>query len=286
MSSGFFSTSKLTVLSHWLEDAADARLDSLGVSGGFSGAVIWRVAFNQRGFCLRRWPQVHPTADGLLAIHGLLRYLGAAGSKDVPVPLLTRSGSSFVVSEDHLWELTPWMPGEASFSRDPTPEKLAAAMRALARLHLHAEQYGCHDHGERFALSPGLQERTGRLRHIRAGGLDELWRAVRAAQPSDLREIACEMLEGISHAADQVWQRLQQVAEAPLPMQWCLRDVRHDHILFTGDAVTGVVDFGAAAVDSVAGDLARLLGSMVNDDPEGWVQGVDAYESCRPLSKR
>jgi Ser/Thr protein kinase RdoA (MazF antagonist) len=63
-----------------------------------------------------------------------------------------------------------------------------------------------------------------------------------------------------------------------------LGDVHHDHILFTGDTVTGVVDFGATDFDSPAGDVARLLGSMVGDDCERWRQGLAAYQAIRPMT--
>ena len=46
----------------------------------------------------------------------------------------------------------------------------------------------------------------------------------------------------------------------PVPFNLCIGDVWHDHILFEGDAVTGMIDFAAAKVDHVAADLARLLG--------------------------
>jgi len=34
----------------------------------------------------------------------------------------------------------------------------------------------------------------------------------------------------------------------------------------------------------VAGDVARLLGSIVNDHPASWQTGIEAYETQRPLS--
>lgn len=37
-------------------------------------------------------------------------------------------------------------------------------------------------------------------------------------------------------------------------------------------------------VETVAGDVARLLDSMVGDDLPGWEVGLAAYQSVRPLS--
>jgi Ser/Thr protein kinase RdoA (MazF antagonist) len=66
-------------------------------------------------------------------------------------------------------------------------------------------------------------------------------------------------------------------------LQPCLCDVWHDHVLFTGDEVTGLVDYGAAKIDHVAVDLARLLGSLVEDNTEERSAGLRAYEEVCPL---
>ena len=67
-------------------------------------------------------------------------------------------------------------------------------------------------------------------------------------------------------------------------LQPCLCDVWHDHVLFEGDAVTGLVDYGGVKVDNVATDLARLLGSLAGDDPVLRDAGLRAYSRLRPLS--
>jgi homoserine kinase type II len=62
---------------------------------------------------------------------------------------------------------------------------------------------------------------------------------------------------------------LRTLEATTVPLQMCLRDVRADHVLFEGDDVRGIIDFGAIAVDHPAVDLARLL-----SDYESW-------EDCR-----
>ena len=278
------SNRQLQYLTPWFEDVSEGRLESLGVSGGFSGAVVWRVSMSGRQLCLRRWPQVHPSLKGLMAIHGLLQHVATSGFHLVPVPLTTRYGESYFVHEDHLWELTPWMPGQASFSQQPSLAKLSAAMVALAQFHQAAQAYSFQGSAARSAPSPGLRERLAMISSLQQGELQQLWRATRTAESSDLRELAFELLEGIGRSLDSVALTLQEIVDVPLPLQWCLRDVRHDHVLFTGEEVTGLLDFGAVAVDSVACDLARLLGSIVNDQPESWHAGIAAYGEQRPLT--
>jgi Ser/Thr protein kinase RdoA (MazF antagonist) len=56
-------------------------------------------------------------------------------------------------------------------------------------------------------------------------------------------------------------------------------------VLFTGDRVTGIVDFGSLNFESPAADIARLLGSMALDDAAGWELGLTAYEAVRPLTE-
>ena len=48
--------------------------------------------------------------------------------------------------------------------------------------------------------------------------------------------------------------------------------------------VTGIVDFGAMRVESVAADLARLLGSLAGDDPQAWQARPGRYQQVRSLS--
>jgi Ser/Thr protein kinase RdoA (MazF antagonist) len=77
---------------------------------------------------------------------------------------------------------------------------------------------------------------------------------------------------------------LETLVDVSLAMQPCLRDVWHGNVLFTGDQVTGLVDFGAMGVETPAGDVARLLGSMADDNLGDWRPGLEAYTTVRPLS--
>src|SRR5262249_48027114 len=54
--------------------------------------------------------------------------------------------------------------------------------------------------------------------------------------------------------------------------------------LFDGNTVTGLIDYGGVKIDHVAVDLARLLGSMVEDRVKLRAAGLEAYKRVRPLS--
>jgi Ser/Thr protein kinase RdoA (MazF antagonist) len=88
--------------------------------------------------------------------------------------------------------------------------------------------------------------------------------------------------EGLAKQAER---DLTSAGRLCVPLQMCLRDVWRPHVLFQENIVTGMVDFGAMDVDCVAGDVARLLGSLTGNDEEGWRIGVAAYEAIRPLSE-
>ena len=79
-------------------------------------------------------------------------------------------------------------------------------------------------------------------------------------------------------------ERLRRWRERGFVLQPCLCDVWHDHLLFEDDRLTGLVDYGAVKTDHVAVDLARLLGSLIEDDAANWQRGLTAYRAVRPLS--
>ncbi len=55
-------------------------------------------------------------------------------------------------------------------------------------------------------------------------------------------------------------------------------------MLFEGNRVSGIIDFGAMRIDTVAGDVSRLLGSLAGDDLVAWQRGLKAYQTIRRLS--
>jgi Ser/Thr protein kinase RdoA (MazF antagonist) len=245
------------------------------VAGGFSGAAVWRVG----ELCLRAWPESGPDSDRLQAIHRLMGQARAAGLDFVPAVLPSRAGGTRVEHAGRLWDLTAWMPGRADFHDAPTPARLDAACTALARLHT-AWARPVTASGPCPAVLRRLASARDWLDLVASG-----WRPAFAdcdpVTPSARR--AWELLRSLMPPLPV---RLAPWAGVPLPLQPCLCDVWHAHVLFTGEAVTGVVDYGSVKVDHVAVDLARLLGGLVEGDARRTAAGLTAYARLRALTPR
>lgn len=265
----------------------------VGQGSSFSGAGLWRVEHRASVYVLRRWPD--PGGDGcrITQVSLFQQHLAAAGLPVAsPLPLLEGDGALVFTriresrAEVATWTLSPWLPGVADYSTFPRAAKLKAAFRTLADLHLAATSFPAADAAgpPRTARSPGLVKRADRLEALKSAEWAELHYHLTGAPPTLDRGLAFEAMELIQRLLGRLWNESLRWADEPLPLQWVLRDVWHDHILFEDDRVTGVLDFGAAAVDSPAGDVARLLGSLVGDDADGWRAGIAAYTSRRPLS--
>jgi homoserine kinase type II len=288
------------ILAYYPAECQMRQVEPLGMAGGFSGARFWRLAAPCGLLCLRRWPPEHPTPDGLRQIHGLLRHVWDQGFRLVPRPLAARDGRTFIEHEAALWELTPWLPGQADYCALRCEARLRAAMRTLGEFHLAAASYvdeslhvdeplqdSLARSGELRprAAAPGLGRRLARLHALLRSGLAGLRHDVNrnGARWPDLATRAQRLFELFECVAGHVERTMSDAAPALVPLQWCIGDIWHDHVLFTGDMVTGLIDFGAVRRDSVAADVARLLGSLARDDPSDWRIGLAAYEDVRRL---
>lgn len=269
--------------SHW-STAPGAALESLGASGGFSGARFWRIRSDAGDWCLRQWPDEHPPVERLLFIHGVLEHAAAETDVPLPAPRPARDGSTLVECDGRLWELSPWLPGEADFERHPSPLRLQAALLALAEFHRAAGQ--CPLWKPRRAASPGLISRYRQLVELQDGLAELIAQQIAARRRGwdALHPLAERVLAGFRALARVVEPRLRPWVTREVNLQPCIRDIWHDHLLFEEERLTGILDFGAMREETVAADLARLLGSLGGDDAEFWQLGLTLYQSARRLS--
>lgn len=307
------------VLAHYSRAAPPIQLESLHGAGGFSGAEIWRVTTaetaasapsaagsfaitaampvaGQGRYCLRRWPKEADLAQ-LQWIHAVLRHVGGDPANSpigwrrprvlpplgfVPVPLVADRAAgapTLVEHAGHFWELTPWMPGEADYAARPSPARLAAALQALAGFHLAAASIT----RPTSAPAPAILERAARLAELQQQQHARIAAAVHRQPDSPLVACGQRVLEQFHLLAPPLAVALGIAARVGVPLQVAIRDVWHDHVLFTGDVVTGLVDYGAMRIDSPLADVARLVGSLAGDDGAARACALAAYDAVRPL---
>lgn len=163
-------------------------------------------------------------------------------------------------------------------------------MICLARWHLAAARFQPVESERTWFFvaqserTPGLAERAREI--VRRSGLecDILRRGLATSAWKEFADLGKKIIDHFVRLAPRIEMQLNLGLGTPVNLQPCLRDIWHDHVLFTGDEVTGFIDPHATRSDCVACDLARLLGSLVGDDLSGWETGLAAYQSVRPLA--
>jgi homoserine kinase type II len=195
-----------------------------------------------------------------------------------PVPIADSDGRTIQERHGTLWELAPWMPGAADRSglASTHVRRAYAGMAAFHQMLSHEGVAG---------VSPGLKERYLTMSALIGGGFDRLTTAVdRSLEASDdHRFVAKRWLALARVVAPRLIDALAAACALVTTLQPCLRDARPEHFLFDGERLSGLVDFGAMGVDSVAGDLARLTGEWLEGSATARGSALAAYESVRPL---
>jgi Ser/Thr protein kinase RdoA (MazF antagonist) len=264
---------------------------------GFSGALVHRIETPGGSFCLRGWPPgVDP--ERLLALHEFLAYVRARGIDYLGVPLPSDDDCTLVNAGERWWQVEPWLPGTADFWSRPTDLRLAAAFVAVARFHVAAcgfmpsKRATSHLAPAIPSVAPTVRDRVERIDRWTPRRVAEFHDrlAVRVARPGVdncevmLVQLAQRILVAFQQCGSRVAHELHASETTIVPLQPCLRDVWHDHVLFDGDRVSGLIDPAAARTDTVAADISRLAGSLIADDRRAWGLALDAYQSVRPLS--
>lgn len=261
-------------------------LESLENAGGFSGARIWKAETETGTFCVRRWPRPHPSKDRLEFIHGVLLHLESNNYELIAPPIRAQTGETWAEFGGYFWELNKWLPGKANFWLDSNDVKLRNAVVALSRLHEICRRTSM---WKTRAESPGILYRMRRLREINSSYIQCLERSIDKNPGADfgstchqrISELCRWIVAASGKLADSC---LAQISgfDGKYNLSPCLRDIWHDHVLFTENRVTGIIDYGALDIDAPAGDFARLLGSLASDDQNHWDIGCVAIEQSFP----
>ena len=138
--------------------------------------------------------------------------------------------------------------------------------------------------GDQRCTCPAIDRRSGQAAEC-CRRIASDWRpALESCADPALRMWATHAWQLITERIDGVAQSLQDWRGVLVRVQPCLCDPWHDHVLFDGDAVSGLIDYGSVKIDHVAVDLARMHGDLAGDDAPLRAAGLNTYETIRRLS--
>lgn len=268
------------------EFALDAQ-EICAVVGGFSGAGVWRVR-DQSGseFAIRRLP-VTSTEEAVRQTE-ICEWMVLARSEEVaavPLPIRCVSQSSWLLRNSAgFWMAETWLPGLAC-SDTPGDSVLRHAACVVKSIHVSGRRYAelANRAGQflqcRRGPSPAVRRRLSLIRQLTQGSLAQLQgRLVQEPEPR-IREEAEVLLRHLPAVLEDTAKMLQQLANQHWGLQPVLRDLWYPHVLLQGNAVTGIVDWQAAAVDHCVVDAARLLRSWCGPDALKFAEAVEVFLS-------
>jgi homoserine kinase type II len=154
-------------------------------------------------------------------------------------------------------------------------------MDALAQFHQLAA--ACES---RMGQAPAILDRQRQMQFLRDGELARIERALQQPLDGELDQRMALLFRLASGSLSDAFTGRMLAINDELCLQPAIRDIHHDHVLFTGDEVTGIIDFGALRIDTPLVDVARLVGSLAGDDREARAFALASYSEVRPLSER
>ncbi|TWT88532.1 Phosphotransferase enzyme family protein [Pseudobythopirellula maris] len=220
------------------------------LAGGLSPARVWRVGLGNHTHALKTWPAAGADREAATLRHAWLDRLADKGVGFLPVARRTAGKDSLVELDGWCWELARWLPGEPI----ATLCDAEASAAALADFH-NAGQPMAAVAGPSASLAARRRALEQAKLYPTATG------ALSGPQAPSLARLS-ERLPAAWRRGDSLLRSIESNLFAPQP---CQIDSRPEHFLLTEGRVTGLVDFGAMALDTPRVDLARLLGGLPTD---------------------
>lgn len=192
---------------------------------------------------------------------GLMEHLSARGVP-CPVPVSARDGNALRALAGRPAALFTWLDG--LWPQAPDAAQCRAAGTALAAIHGAGRGFSM---TRRNALSIGE------------------WPALLNAS----RAVADDIEPGLAERAASAMARVTARWPRGLPSGHIHADLFPDNVFFSGETITGLIDFYFACQDALAYDLAITLNAWVFDGDGAWSPAraramIGGYEAKRPLT--
>ena len=270
--------------------------------GGFSNAAVFKVSTgDDRHFAIRRistdsnldmrYLQILHVLQAFLVDHGMLQIasLLSVVAKNETAAAASLLTDTLLVRHDGVWQAEQWMPGTPLSGPQLSTLQIENAATALHQFHSLAAEFAARGAStNRFELrigpSPALTRRLQIIKELLDGELEYLDRTCRTDTHSGFRQPAIAMCNLLRASLPELQQESVLLQKERFLLQPVIRDLWSEHVLFTEDQVTGIIDLNASATDHVSLDLARLQRSWFANDTQRITEFVAAYQCLRPFS--
>ncbi|MBL8827942.1 MAG: phosphotransferase [Planctomycetaceae bacterium] len=276
------------ILAHYPADCQPTAIEYLGGAGGFSGSQFWRLTTPRGPLALRRYaPGLSNINDFRINSELWKRLRGVRLPFRVPIPINTTEGHQIHLSDNcDYWDLCDWLPGQIVPEGRVREPHVQSAMRALAVLHLTLQTLNVTPISP-GRLPPAAVKRLDRIKELQQRRLPQIVDYV-TSHPRTT-PFWCDTAHTLA-----MWFKLEaprltatlSAAANGVESYLCVGDIWRDNVLFDplGNVMSVIDIMPHSEPDSVATDVARLLGSLIAGHPAWWSEGLAAYESLRPLT--
>jgi len=266
----------------------------------------WRVNSPDKTFFLRRIPFDYIRKGQLQFQQAVLWHAVSEGIDFVPLPLETKRHKGFVTYQGGYWELLPWFNPQEQFdvqnplagSAAPASSNLlfriVSAMMLLAQFHIAVSTFPIPSRSVSFSEKCG--EQLSKWKYYLGGNLYKLHNVLsdvvtgsqcglRQRNYVSLADCGFRVIEQALLYTGTATNTLKSGAVLPVPVQVIIGNVCGRHLRFNEEGLCGIIDFKKLCIDSVAWDIAMLLGSTAGCNSLLWTAGLKAYQSIRPLTQ-
>lgn len=169
-------------------------------------------------------------------------------------------------------------------------ERIAAAMVALAQFHEATSTFPLpnHPHGFSSAVKRHLlawQTEQGPEQNIVEKSKQIVCPCLPEHRNREIGLRAGEILALFHSLREQITAELETAKTLCVPIQPSIGNAHRRHLLYDREGLSGILDFKEMGADTVALDIAMLLGTLVGNDIKAKDWGLKAYEGIRPLSE-
>ena len=239
-------------------------------STGLSGAIVWKASTKSGDIAVRMFgPQTRQT--DIRNAHAFLSHARQLGWVEVPQTFPANDGSMIVEHAGAFWDICTWQPGEPA----PLPisdDRLRSSINLIAHWHRFWKRENATPNSS--AVQNAVQRRRAEWLRLADG------ESFCGAKGDDLADRTLEAIEARRRSLEELFEALPLLL-ANERLVLTHGDLHREHILFTDDLPTGLIDL-SGRWDYPAADLARWLPSVA--EPNRWSQAFEWYREKAPLS--